>query len=303
MKRRVDRVLERRRKKAAYNLDGNGPFNPIPFGSFGYLAQPLPTDDEIPTFYGGTKNGVTVSAQRPDFMKGWSRQQIENYSNGQTYASSLMDRATLFPQKVIYPIKKTTNFINKTYNNYEKQYQDSTTTIAMSLYLTHLLENPQNKNYDEKTQRYYSYPSIEGGPYTVGDGLKLYPKAEWTQIYNSQGFLTKEQHDNFVKNRIISDYIKAKEIYNKRFYNGSWDSLTPLERLIPIDIQYNVKGGLKTFPEFMKALNNRDIEKQRKESQRKAVINGDTVSLGRNKIIDEMVFNKKIEDVFKDFKY
>ena len=129
MKRRLNRILERRRKKAAYNLDGDKTttippelsewmqsytnafpvysgqdkvvYNPtrlvspikINDDSGRYVAQTLEKDWDADTFYGGTKNNVTISAQRPDFMKGWSRQQIENYSNGQAYVSSLMDRA------------------------------------------------------------------------------------------------------------------------------------------------------------------------------------------------------------------
>ena len=179
----------------------------------------------------------------------------------------------------------------------------------------HAVENPKNKGYDSIFQRYYAYSAIEDFfTLDIGDGLKLTEAAnpKLLKIYNSQTderglhYITKEQHDNAINQRLSIDYDNSKTAYNRIIketfgeYNA-WDKLNAKEKAYLMDFEYNVKGGVATFPNLMKAMFKKDVEAIKNESLRyeiKRDKNGNVISkepLGRNK---EML--KRAEELYSD---
>lgn len=144
----------------------------------------------------------------------------------------------------------------------------------------HFVENQGNVGYNPKNNRYTAYDSVEGGEQTIGDGLKLYANEPWTKLYNKQGYLTKEQHDQFVRDRIVKDYNATRTFYDKiNNDQGAFDRLSPEWQGYIIDFNYN--PGITQFPSLMRAVYAGDIEAIKRESSR--MVNGKP--LGRNKIM------------------
>lgn len=144
----------------------------------------------------------------------------------------------------------------------------------------HFVENKANVGYDPVTQRYVAYDSVEGGEQTVGDGLKLYPNEAWTKLYNRQGYLTKQQHDDFINARIRKDIEATRRFYDTTNNDvGAFDRLSPEMQAWLIDYNYN--PGITQFPKLVKAIYVDDKDSIRKESSR--TVRGKP--LGRNKIM------------------
>lgn len=119
-------------------------------------------------------------------------------------------------------------------------------------------------------------------------------------------YIIKEQHDNAINQRLSIDYDNSKTAYNRIIketfgeYNA-WDKLNAKEKAYLMDFEYNVKGGVATFPNLMKAMFKKDVEAIKNESlcyEIKRDKNGNVISkepLGRNK---EML--KRAEELYSD---
>lgn len=147
----------------------------------------------------------------------------------------------------------------------------------------HSVENAGNVGYDPRTGRYTAYDSVEGGEKTVGDGLKLLPGQPWTDVYNRQGYLTKEQHDRFVRERIQKDWNATRAFYDKINGGGSFDKLSPEWQGYAIDFNYN--PGVTRFPNLMRAIHSGDTNAIKRESSR--MTGGKP--LGRNRVMNDDV--------------
>ena len=139
-------------------------------------------------------------------------------------------------------------YINNT-NNMTK----SSDPVAYQRNRLHFVENNANIGYDPVTQRYVAYDSVEGGEQTIGDGLKLYPNEAWTKLYNKQGYLTKQQHDDFVNAKIRKDIEATRRFYDTTNNDvGAFDRLSPEMQAWLIDYNYN--PGITQFPKLVKAV-------------------------------------------------
>lgn len=166
------------------------------------------------------------------------------------------------------------------YINNRKTMTTSGDPVAYQRNRLHYVENQANTGYDPVTQRYVAYDSVEGGEQTIGDGLKLYPNEAWTKLYNRQGYLTKQQHDDFVNARIRKDIEATRRFYDTTNNDvGAFDKLSPEMQAWLIDYNYN--PGITQFPKLVKAIYVDDKDSIRKESLR--TVGGKP--LGRNKIM------------------
>lgn len=166
------------------------------------------------------------------------------------------------------------------YINNSKAMTKSGDPVAYQRNRLHYVENQANTGYDPVKQRYVAYDSVEGGEQTVGDGLKLYPNEAWTKLYNRQGYLTKQQHDDFVNARIRKDIEATRRFYDATNNDaGAFDRLSPEMQAWLIDYNYN--PGITRFPKLVKAVYADDRDTVRRESGR--MVNGKP--LGRNKIM------------------
>lgn len=185
------------------------------------------------------------------------------------------------------------------------QQGDSVTAINIQIPFIHEVENPTNKNYDSKSNRYYAYPATENpSQLDIGDGLKLFANPKVYKIYNNQidekgrHYITKEQHDNAVRERCAKDYANAKKVYNqliKKEFNeeNAWDDLNSKEKAFLMDYEYNAMVGVAGFPKLMKAIYSKDLNAIKKECLRYEVKRDDygnvlsKKELGRNKTMLE----------------
>jgi hypothetical protein len=166
------------------------------------------------------------------------------------------------------------------YINNTSNMTKSSDPVAYQRNRLHFVENNANVGYDPITKRYVAYDSVEGGEQTIGDGLKLYPNEAWTKLYNRQGYLTKQQHDDFINARIRKDIEATRRFYDTTNNDvGAFDRLSPEMQAWLIDYNYN--PGITQFPKLVKAIYVDDKDSIRKESAR--TVGGKP--LGRNKIM------------------
>lgn len=142
-------------------------------------------------------------------------------------------------------------------------------------------DNP-NGGWDAKKGVWYPHKSKEGGAKTIGYGIKLSNGDKWAKLANEQGYLTDSQVEEALIDMSGRYWESAGKVYDSKYGKGAWAQLSPKEQSILTDYEYNVKGGLKTFPKFMEAIHNRDINKMLAESTRKS---GDKPMLLRNAYI------------------
>lgn len=101
---------------------------------------------------------------------------------------------------------------------------------------------------------YITYPkkSPEGGRKTTAFGHKESGDEDF-----SAG-LTKKQSDELLNKDIIIAYNGASAYVNKTHGPNAWASLSTLEREALTDYQFNVKGGVATFPSLTDAIVNKN---------------------------------------------
>jgi len=149
------------------------------------------------------------------------------------------------------------------------------------------VEGIYNEKGGEKGRTPFRYPSKEGGLDTVGIGHKLtQDQIDSNSVYNYDlDTLTQEQVDLiFVKDLELT--VKGLDTVLQKEHNTSYKDLTPKQQEMLLDFHFNVKTGIKAFPEFTKGVIKNDLPKMRKEYLR-YMKDPDTrkmVLLGRNKI-------------------
>ena len=124
------------------------------------------------------------------------------------------------------------------------------------------VENAAKKGYNEKTGRWYSIGSPEGG-WEIGYGHKLTEKE--AKEVNKTGLTDKAVEEQLGQD-LLSHAKKAKEIMGKYHGQEVWDKLPPQVKEMATDFAFN--GVLKKFPKFRQALIDRDLETVKKEYKR-----------------------------------
>ena len=113
--------------------------------------------------------------------------------------------------------------------------------------------------WDEINQRWYPHRSPEGGADTIAYGIKLSNGTQEAELAKKQGYLTDEQALDALDTLVQKYYGNAKSTYDKKFGDGSWDSLSEKSKSILTDYEYN--PGLKKFPKLMEGFNEGDLDK------------------------------------------
>lgn len=142
-------------------------------------------------------------------------------------------------------------------------------------------KNNKSGGYDTATNRWYPHKSVEGGNDTVGFGFKLGMNPEVDALINTQGYLTDEQNTSLTTGMVQKYMDSAKNYYNKKYGEGSWDNLSPKTQSLLTDYHYN--PGLSKFPKFVDAIYNNDLEGMYDNYKRYS----GKRELGRNKYIKE----------------
>ncbi len=120
--------------------------------------------------------------------------------------------------------------------------------------------NPKG-GWDNTAQKWTAYDSHEGGTKTIGYGHKL------TKDEQSSGFITIGGKpypitgitDGQAKAKFSEDF-KENEKKAQYAIGTDWNKMNEKNRLLATEIEFNVKGGVKNFTEFLKAATNPDTE-------------------------------------------
>ncbi len=169
-------------------------------------------------------------------------------------------------------------------------------------YYTRLMEQENGINRGLKGDRFYQYPSEEGGNDTIGYGHKLTDDDVKAGRY-SKG-LTKDEAIVLMRNDVEEHLDRTLEQYEAKFGKGSFDKLHPDLKVLALDFVYN---GLPIdeYPNFFGAANqysttkDANVKKQAYEKMLKNYIrnvekNGVLVPLGeRNKYTRSVLDNLK----------
>lgn len=140
-------------------------------------------------------------------------------------------------------------------------------------------DNPKG-GYNKKTGRWLPVDSVEGGAPTIAYGIKFGTGSPEAKLAERQGYLTDEQANNAVYSLSQFHINKAKEVYDNKFGEGSWDKLGPKSQSILADYSFNV--GLQKFPKLMEGFHSGNIDTIRREYKR--YTNGEPLT-GRNNYI------------------
>lgn len=135
------------------------------------------------------------------------------------------------------------------------------------------IENKKNKKggWDNDKKIWFAHDSYEGGAPTIGYGIKLNRGTKAREVFDRQGgFLTEAQEREFRTELMQNALRQAKKAYDKKFGPGQFDLLDFKAQSLLGDKEYNVIGGVNTFPKLMTAVHNNDIEEIKKQVITKA---------------------------------
>ena len=133
--------------------------------------------------------------------------------------------------------------------------------------------------------------SPEGGNDTVGYGHKL------TDDEIASGKVYGYDINNLNKNQANTILIRDLEEKNKILNNKlgtAYTELDPKRKQMLLDIQFNVKGGIDSFPKFTEAVLDNDINTMQEEYKRYFKNQqGEYQELARNKSFSSFFFDEK----------
>ncbi len=108
-----------------------------------------------------------------------------------------------------------------------------------------------------------TYSSLEGGTGTIGVGHKLSTKEEQNKmiccIDISEG-ITYFESIFILKQDIKKKTKSASKKVDKKYGYNKFNSLTENQKYALLDVEFNVRGGLNTFPSYTRAVIAKDWE-------------------------------------------
>ena len=133
--------------------------------------------------------------------------------------------------------------------------------------------------------------SPEGGNDTVGYGHKLTnEEIESGKVY---GYDINSLNKNQANTILIRDLEEKNKLLTNKL-GTEYTELDPRRKQMLLDIQFNVKGGVDSFPKFREAVFNNDINTMQKEYKRYFENKqGEMVELARNKQFSSFFFGKE----------
>lgn len=134
------------------------------------------------------------------------------------------------------------------------------------------VENKKNKKggWNNEKRIWFAHDSYEGGAPTIGYGIKLNKGTKAREVFDRQGYLTEAQEREFRTELMQNALRQVKKSYDKKFGSGQFDLLDFKAQSLLGDKEYNVAGGVDTFPKLMAAVHNNDIEEIKKQVITKA---------------------------------
>ena len=121
----------------------------------------------------------------------------------------------------------------------------------------------------DKNKTPFRYASPEGGRDTIGYGHKLTDAEEKSGMVHgySLNTLTQDQIVDILQKDLVNTRSHLDSDLKKK-HNVSFYDLSPRQQEMLMDYQFNLKGGIGSFPNFTKAVINRDWDTASKEYKR-----------------------------------
>lgn len=146
----------------------------------------------------------------------------------------------------------TTGFITDAFNKIrEVQKQTNQGYRPSEAYIQELMRQENEGNAGLKDNKYYPYPSVEGGTPTIGYGHKLTDDEVKSNKYGSG--LTKEQVMQLMREDLNKHAGIAKSSFDTKFGEGAFSKLNPELQDLVLDYSYT-GTGVDKFPNFHKAV-------------------------------------------------
>jgi len=138
-------------------------------------------------------------------------------------------------------------------------------------------KNNKEGGWNNKLQKWFPHPSKEGGRDTIGYGHKLSSNKE--AISYKSGITDKESEE-----LLQSDINRSYRNINRKLHKAGYTLPTNKYAVaMLLDIEFNVRGGITTFPKFVGGLMTNNVAVMTNEYRRYGEIEGVKQELGRNK--------------------
>ena len=163
-------------------------------------------------------------------------------------------------------------------------------TDKMMLYSDGFLNYIKKAENDQlfKTGTGIRQESPEGGLDTIGYGHKL--TAEEIESGKVYGYDINTLNKNQANNILLRDLEEKNKILNNKL-GTAYTDLDPKRKQMLLDIQFNVKGGIDSFPKFTEAVLDNDVDTMQQEYKRYFKNKqGEYQELARNKQFSSFFF-------------
>ena len=164
-------------------------------------------------------------------------------------------------------------------------------TDKMLLYSEGFLNYVKSAENDQlfKTGTGIRQKSPEGGNDTIGYGHKL--TAEEIKSGKVYGYDIDTLNKNQANTILLRDLEEKNKILNNKL-GTAYTELDPKRKQMLLDIQFNVKGGIDSFPKFTEAVLDNDINTMQEEYKRYFKNKqGEYQELARNKSFSSFFFD------------
>ena len=114
---------------------------------------------------------------------------------------------------------------------------------------------------DGKERKYYTPKPVNGRP-TLPFGIEPLSFPEYEEMNKANGGrgVTEEQLKQLLNVALQRKMTAAKDAYEKMAGAGAWNKLNDNQKALLVDTQYNVRGGVASFPKMVKAMARGDNE-------------------------------------------
>jgi len=139
-------------------------------------------------------------------------------------------------------------------------------------------ENSSLVGYNKKDGKFYPIPASEGdGSMEIAYGFKL-PKDEMERL--SKEGMTMKEAESYMRQDLQKRMTTVKNYFDKN-HPGTWDSLPDKVKIVAADYEYNLRGGIGSYPKFAKALAENDYDGAESQYVRNMRKDGKLIPLGK----------------------
>lgn len=139
-------------------------------------------------------------------------------------------------------------------------------------------ENSSLVGYNKEDGKFYPIPASEGdGSMEIAYGFKL-PADEMERL--SKEGMTMKEAEAYMRQDLQKRMSSVKDYFDKN-HPGTWDSLPDKVKIVAADYEYNLRGGISSYPKFAKALAENDYDSAESEYVRNMRKDGKLIPLGK----------------------